>query len=69
MKNSDIEQIIKLNNENLFIIRYQMTSLCNYSCAFCIQGSHEEHLRAAQTESKKKDRRSSTQLFAYLRAR
>ena len=52
MKSSDIQTIENaVYDSGIFDIRWRMTTLCNYQCDFCIQGSREEHLRQAQGES------------------
>ena len=51
-----VEDIASITNTrrplDVFALRWQVTSLCNYSCAFCIQGTHEAHLAAARDESR-----------------
>lgn len=52
MKSSDVERIEKVKfKRDIFDIRWRVTTLCNYQCAFCIQGSPEEHARQARGES------------------
>ena len=52
MKNSDVEIIENLSQNNeIFDIRWRVTTLCNYDCAFCIQGNRQDHLRQARGES------------------
>lgn len=52
MKNSDVEIIENLSHNNeIFDIRWRVTTLCNYDCAFCIQGNRQDHLRQAKGES------------------
>ena len=52
MRNEDVVEVKNLAwKEHEFEIRWRMTNLCNYSCKFCIQGSREEHLRNARSES------------------
>lgn len=52
MKSSDIQRIEKIKyKKDIFDIRWRVTTLCNYQCAFCIQGSPEEHARQARGES------------------
>ena len=50
MKNAQVKKIINLPRlfMNSIVIRWQVTSLCNYQCDFCIQGSRETHLQAAK---------------------
>lgn len=53
MKNEDIKTILDLGRkkQKKFLIRWEVTRFCNYSCDFCIQGSQEMHLKASRTES------------------
>ena len=52
MKSSEINTIEKVKyKKDIFNIRWRVTTLCNYQCAFCIQGSPEEHARQARGES------------------
>ncbi len=52
MKNSDVKLIENLfHNDDAFDVRWRVTTLCNYDCAFCIQGNRQEHLRQAKGES------------------
>ena len=52
MKNADIQRIEKTDPpKGVFNIRWRVTTLCNYQCAFCIQGDREEHLRQSEGES------------------
>ena len=52
MKSSEINTIEKEKyKKDIFNIRWRVTTLCNYQCAFCIQGSPEEHARQARGES------------------
>lgn len=49
------EDIIKIENlsvlDDVFIIRWNMTYLCNYNCDFCIQGNKEKHIENSKEES------------------
>ena len=52
MKSSDILRIERTNRDEwTYIIRWQMTHLCNYYCDFCIQGNREHHISRARGES------------------
>ena len=53
MGNKQVKSIVNLSHADLrsFVIRWQITSLCNYRCDFCVQGSREAHLEAAKVES------------------
>ena len=53
IKNDDILEIRNLDTRNCYQFRWQLTSLCNYNCDFCIQGKREKHIRDAQNESSK----------------
>lgn len=50
MNNDDIIKIESINN-NDFIIRWKLTSLCNYNCSFCIQGNKQRHINESKKES------------------
>lgn len=55
MRNADVRSIVNGGvAPDEFVLRWQVTYACNYSCDFCIQGSHEAHLEAARTESREK---------------
>lgn len=52
MKTTDILRVERIDRgKNTFLIRWQMTYLCNYSCDFCIQGDRAYHLEKAKHES------------------
>lgn len=52
MKSKDILRVERMDrNERVFVIRWQMTHLCNYYCDFCIQGEQQRHIKRAQGES------------------
>ena len=51
MKSEDIIKVENLNRGNSFIIRWNLTYLCNYSCDFCIQGNKKEHIDKSKVES------------------
>ena len=52
MKNAEIETIQNLRHDKgVFDIRWRVTTLCNYQCRFCIQGTPEEHLKQSEGES------------------
>lgn len=57
MKSIDIDKVENLNRNNDFIIRWNLTYLCNYKCDFCIQGNHILHINKSKGESieKRKD--------------
>ncbi len=51
MNSQDILKIEnKANPSDLFLIRWNITKLCNYSCDFCIQGNKEKHIQDAKNE-------------------
>ncbi len=52
MKSKDIIKVENLKTKDKFIIRWNVTLLCNYYCDFCIQGDKEKHLEKAKGESK-----------------
>ena len=51
MKSTDIIKIENLNSQNKFIIRWQLTYLCNYYCDFCIQGNKQNHIEKSKGET------------------
>ncbi len=52
MRSGDVVSIENLKMpEDTFFIRWQVTSLCNYACDFCIQGDRQKHLSDARGES------------------
>ena len=52
MKQCDILEIVNLRAEkSTFRIRWQLTNLCNYQCAFCIQGNPQMHAEYAKGEN------------------
>lgn len=53
MNNEDILQIENLKySSNTYVIRWNMTKLCNYYCDFCIQGNKDKHIKDSIGESK-----------------
>lgn len=55
MDNKDVASIHNVNfKKDQFIISWQLTSLCNYNCKFCIQGDKEKHKKDSLGESAKK---------------
>ena len=54
LKNEDIKEIENTRNDkDTYIIRWQMTTLCNYYCDFCIQGNAKMHALESKGESSK----------------
>ena len=52
MKSEDIVEIENLSViDDVFIIRWNMTYICNYNCDFCIQGNKEKHIENSKEES------------------
>lgn len=52
MKNQDIVKIENLKiKPNTYIIRWNVTKICNYYCDFCIQGDKNKHLQDYQGET------------------
>ena len=52
MRNKDIVRIERTNaQDDEFSLSWQVTSLCNYACDFCIQGNRVAHKIAAAGES------------------
>ena len=54
MKSKDIIQVenLKITDDD-YIIRWNITRLCNYYCDFCIQGNKQKHLLESKGENKK----------------
>ncbi len=50
----------------MFDIRWRITTLCNYQCAFCIQGDWQEHLKQADGESRQLRNRICNELIRLL---
>ena len=60
MKNRDVRTAVLIKESiNTFIIRWNVTSLCNYNCSFCIQGDKKEHAESARGESAELRRKTS----------
>lgn len=66
MKSKDIVKVERLNLKKEFVIRWQLTSLCNYNCPFCIQGSKEEHLKAFKNENPQKRKEILENLLYFI---
>ena len=65
--NEDIASIeYRGHDEGTFRIRYRVTALCNYSCAFCVQGSREEHIRAAREEGNRVRQEITDALVSFI---
>lgn len=53
MNNDNIKKIENLKySSDTYVIRWNITKLCNYHCDFCIQGSKEKHIKDSIGESK-----------------
>ena len=53
MKSKDIVKVENLSvKDDVFMIRWCMTYLCNYYCDFCIQGNKSKHIENSKGESK-----------------
>ena len=53
MKSGDIIKVENLkSDDDTYVIRWNITKLCNYYCDFCIQGSKKLHLEESKNESK-----------------
>ena len=53
MNNEDILNIENLKySSNTYVIRWNMTKLCNYYCDFCIQGDKDKHIKDSIGENK-----------------
>lgn len=67
MKSSDILRVERIDkDERTFVIRWQMTHLCNFYCDFCIQGNRERHIMRAQGESAQIREKICTNLIAFI---
>lgn len=52
MKNNEIKMVENLKrNKKSYTIRWQMTTLCNYECDFCIQGNRKKHIDKSRGEN------------------
>lgn len=52
MKNENIMKVENLKStDNTFIIRWNITKICNYYCDFCVQGDKSKHLNDSKGES------------------
>lgn len=52
MKNEDIIKVENLRySSDTYVIRWNMTKLCNYHCDFCVQGTRQKHLLDSKGES------------------
>lgn len=49
-----------------FVLRWNITSLCNYNCDFCIQGDREKHIRNAMGESRELRMKVSKNISGFL---
>lgn len=63
---AEVCEIQNLARRDGYSIRWQLTSLCNYACDFCIQGSREAHLAAAKGESAETRRRICDALVRFM---
>ncbi len=68
MRNDQVNRIVNIPrlSRNSVVIRWQVTSLCNYNCDFCIQGSREAHIRASKVESREKRKEIAECLVNYI---
>ena len=68
MRSDQVRKIINIPRRfmNSVVIRWQVTSLCNYQCDFCIQGSRETHFLAAKEESIEKRNEITEDLVRYI---
>ena len=68
MYNKEIRKIVNVRRRliNTFVIRWQMTFLCDYACDFCIQGSRLDHLDASKTESYAKRKAIADSLKSFI---
>lgn len=67
MKSKDILRIERTDkNERTYVIRWQMTHLCNYYCDFCIQGDKQRHIERARGESAQIREKICSNLIAFI---
>ena len=68
MNNDEVAQVNNLGRYQLnsFVIRWELTRFCNYSCDFCVQGSHESHLKAFQSESGERRKMIAASIARYI---
>lgn len=67
MKNEEIKIVENLRySEDTFIIRWNITKLCNYSCDFCIQGNKEKHIKNSIGESNEIRKEIAKKIVAFI---
>lgn len=67
MKSNDILRIERTDrDERTYVIRWQMTHLCNYYCDFCIQGNRQRHIERAKGESEKVREKICSNLVRFI---
>ncbi len=67
MKNEDIKIVENLRySEDTFIIRWNITKLCNYSCDFCIQGNKEKHINDSIGESNEIRKKIAEKIVVFI---
>ncbi len=67
MKNSEIKTIENLKRKDKnYTIRWQLTSLCNYYCDFCIQGNKNKHIEESKGESAQIRAKICTKIIKFI---
>ncbi len=67
MTSNDIIKVENLSNtKDTFTIRWNVTYLCNYSCAFCIQGNKNTHIIKSKGESEENRRFICNHLITFI---
>ncbi len=68
MRSDQVKKIVNMPRRFMksVVIRWQVTSLCNYQCEFCIQGSRETHILAAKDESLNKRNEITENLIRFI---
>lgn len=68
MRSDQVKKIVNLPRRFMksVVIRWQVTSLCDYQCDFCIQGSRETHILAAKGESLDKRNEITENLIRFI---
>lgn len=67
MKSTDVLRIERTNsNDRMYIIRWQVTFICNYYCDFCVQGNKTTHIIHAKNESKEIRETICAKLIQYI---
>ena len=66
MKSCDVVRIDNIAKRSGIIIRWHITSLCNYQCDFCIQGDRKRHIEKSKGESPELRKNICNKLIDYI---